>query len=139
MRTLLVVSVIALTVMCLELPALALWNIPCNPVEKPTFVIPQPAQSWTYALASSAPITGQVRAQMVSVPVAARGVWVDRTTVPVIKPGYIKPPEIARILNQQPLSGPDGLSMVPEPGSIAALSAGLLGLMFQVRRTKKRP
>ncbi|MBI2844598.1 MAG: PEP-CTERM sorting domain-containing protein [Armatimonadetes bacterium] len=141
MKIILCVSLIVIAIIGFQVPAFAIWNLPTPAVEAPTFIVEKPNPSWTSAATTNPAVAAEIRAQVVSTVVAAAGEWVDRNTVPTAQPGFVISAEDMKVLNQHALLalGPDGAAaLVPEPGSIAGLSAGLFGLIFQMRRIRKR-
>lgn len=119
-----------------HVPALAL-QIVDDPVSTPSLVTPVMDSAWTANLQDSIAISNPVVPAAVSTVVVPTGSWVQRPIEPVIKQSYIKTPEDMKVMNIQVYNNPE-MSPVPEPGSIAGLSAGLAGLAFQVRRFRRR-
>ena len=133
------VSIIVILLIALKMPALAVWDIPTDAAQASTFIIEQPNPAWTSAVAPSPEIVMEAQAAAASTVVEASGDWIDRSAIPADQPGFVKSAEDLEILNQQVIT-PEMLAMgiVPEPGSIAGLSAGLFGLIFQARRMRRK-
>jgi hypothetical protein len=87
------------------------------------------------------PVTSSAPAVPVSNLVVPSGSWVESAGPVVVHNDYLMSAQDVKFMNQQVLQlryvGMYG-TPVPEPGSIVGLSAGLLGLAFQVRRIRKR-
>lgn len=128
-------------VVVLSIPAFSAWDIPRGTTETPTFATPEPVRSWSSVPQNVAAVSAQVQSNAVSAAVKARGTWVEKPIATTGQPSFIKTAEDLKILNvtlNAPFLPNGQPNAVPEPGSIAGLSAGLLGLLYQVRRTRIR-
>lgn len=128
----------------LQVPALAIWNIPSasDAPKQPNLPVVQQNSAW---LTSMPRRQGPVNAIIVNKPVTPvinkRSCWTERTSATtVVRNDYMKSAEDVKVMNQvfRVPGSTTPVGVVPEPGSIIGLSTGVLGLLFQVRRTRKK-
>lgn len=131
----------------LQAPAFAIFNIPRDlpkqPVLKqPAFPTEQKKADWAAAIPKQHYSVKSIIAS--SKPVAPiineKSAWTEAPRAKVIiKNDYVKSDYEVKIMNRlyRNPGNPIPTSEVPEPGSIVGLSAGIVGLLFQVRRSRK--
>jgi hypothetical protein len=127
--------VVFVPVIALQAPA-AGWSIPSGGTQL-GFVVEQPQSPWTAVPVPSPVVTAEVQAQIASTQVLASGAWVENAEAAAVRNGFVKTAADLKILDPQIHTGPYA-TPVPEPAGIAGLSTGLFGLLFYVRRAKKR-
>ena len=147
MKFILLTTLVAIMAV-MQVPALAALNIddgaPDALPEAPTAPVTAPAEQSGWA-EQVQDIPAPVQAELPVVaptgaPAPVQPMIVEVSTQRVQDSLCFKTREDMRILNTRlPSSSPFSTgAAVPEPGSIAALSAGFGGLLFQLRRTRRR-
>lgn len=129
--------------------------LPSRPQESTNIVPSIPAEAVSLTMASnvvdqrlaSAPLSAPIEARRASANYAYQSVMISKPIIEPARPSmmirndYIKSDAETKILSQPVrIINANGVygAPVPEPGSLAGLSAGLFGLLFQVRRIRKR-
>jgi len=123
----------------MQVPVYAIWNIPADSSSTPVPSIQPLTPSWIKTTQAESPVVPINPPSSDSKLIVVREGWTDKTQPPA-QPAFIKSEEDMKILTPPVFIDPRNpyATAVPEPGSIAGLSAGLLGLIFQVRRARRR-
>lgn len=136
-KSLLIASFVIMIGFCV--PAFAAFDIPNEPAAVPTLPSPEPDNSWTSAPERAPVLSPEAESGAVAAVVVANSAAVSTSTG---QPSFVKSRDDMRIMTPNMAASRipyyQNSAAVPEPGSIAGLSAGLLGLIFQVRRSRKR-
>jgi hypothetical protein len=143
MKFVLITAIIAVT--ALAVPSFAAFDIPepePQVIESPVVEMPVPDAAWTADMQDSVSVQPAETPEVIA-PAPVQPIDVHIETPSFVAPEtstnlYVKTQEDMHILNTTISSSHPLGSPVPEPGTVAGMSAGLAGIFFGLRRSRKQ-